>query len=269
MPVSLDFYVDRQSWLHRADPRTKFLLLICAALLLLLVKNLYLMLLAFSASLLLHRSARVPADKITFVLKALLPVSILMPVLWVVFYPSGPVLLEFWILRVTWLSLLQGITVTARINAMTLAVFAVLYTTDQRALVRGLVKLKLPYEWGLVLSLALRYIPNFQHSFTLITQAQQARGLDLGSLKGFRRVRVMMPVFVPMVISSLRASEQLSNALEARALGAPGIQRTSFRDIGYRRADLVLAALFLGITVGILALHLQFGFGADTISLLR
>ncbi len=268
MPISLDLYVARQSWLHQADPRTKFLFVICAALVLLLVNNLYLMLLAFAGGLLLHRSAKVPVSKITFVLKALLPISILMPVLWVLFYPSGPVLLELWVLRVTRLSLLQGITVAARINAMTLAVFAVLYTTDQSALVRGLVKLRLPYEWGLVLSLALRYIPNFQHSFTMISQAQQARGLDLGSLKGFRRVRVMMPVFVPMVISSLRASEQLSNALEARAFGAAGTQRTTYRDIRYRRLDMALATLILAITLGILALHIRLGFGADTIRLL-
>ncbi len=267
MPVSIDFFIAGDSWLHRADPRLKFLLALCAAVTLLVVRHLILMLAALLLCLVLHRSAGVPRSRVLFVLKALLPVSLLMPVLWVVFYPSGPSLFEFWVLRVTWLSLLQGLTVAARINAMTLVVFAVLYTTDQSALVRGLVKLKLPYEWGLVLSLALRYIPNFQHGFTLISEAQQARGFDVGKATGFRRVRRMMPVLVPMMISSLRASEQLSYALEARALGAQGSQRTYFHDIHFGRSDVLLAALLLAITAAWLWLRFEHGFGADTLRL--
>ena len=84
-----------------------------------------------------------------------------------------------------------------------------------------MVKLKMPYEWGLVLALALRYIPTFQGAYTLISEAQQARGLEISG-SGFKRVKLMMPIFVAMIISSLRASDQLARALEARGLGAPG-----------------------------------------------
>jgi len=132
--------------------------------------------------------------------------------------------------------------------------------------VRSLVKLGLPFEWGLVLALALRYIPTFQGTYTLIAQAQQARGLDISSGTGFKRVRAMMPIFVAMIISSLRASDQLAKALESRALGASGVRRTTLHDIHFRPVDYLLIGLLLTLTLGLMYLKLGYGFGSDPLN---
>jgi energy-coupling factor transporter transmembrane protein EcfT len=264
MPVVVDLYTARQSWVHAVDPRVKLLFVACFILLLLVFNNLFFMLVVLTLLHLLHWSAEMPGHKLAFIWKTLLPVSILICVLWTVFYPTGSPIFEFWVIRITLPAVAQGLVLGLRIISMAFVVFAWLYTTDQPSLIRSLVKLKMPYEWGLVLALALRYIPTFQGTYSLISEAQQARGLELSG-GGFKRVKLMMPIFVAMIITSLRASEQLAKALEARAFGAPGVQRSTLHDIHFRPVDYLIGFLILAITVGLLYLNLRYGIGEQPI----
>lgn len=263
MTIAVDFYIERRSWLHAVDPRVKFLLIVCAMVLLVLIKNLFLMFIGVGLALLLHVSAQIPRDKVFFLLRALLPVSLLMPAIWILFYPSGEAIFSLWALRVTPMAIVHGVTAALRINCMTLIVFSWLYTTDHPSTVRALVKLKLPFAWGLILSLSLRLIPNFQRAYRQVVDAQQARGLDLESARGYKWMRLQMPIFVAMVISSFRAGELLAKALEARAFGASGLTRTYYREIAFGRRDIIYAVILLLLTAVILWLYARFGFGRD------
>ena len=265
MSVAPDFYLPRRSWLHDTDPRVKLLMLVLTVVLLLVFQNLWIMFVAWLLILIVHRSANVPRDRIGFLLRALLPVTILMPLIWVIFYPAGEVVISIGFVIIRGESLAEGLTVALRIQAMTFAIFAVLFTTDADTLMQGLVRLKMPYSWGLMLSLALRYVPNFANSYTSIHQAQQARGLEYESTRGLKRVRSMMPVLVPMIIGSFRSSEQTAIALEARGFGVPGVQRTYLNVIRFRALDWVLVAIGLLVAMGLLALNLLYGFGAGII----
>ena len=267
MSVAPDFYVHRRSWLHDTDPRVKLLMLVLTVVLLLVFQNLWIMLATWFLILILHRSAKVPMDRIRFLLRALLPVTILMPLIWVIFYPAGEIIISIGFINIRGESLAEGLTVALRIQAMTLAIFAVLFTTDTDTLMQGLVRLRMPYSWGLMLSLALRYVPNFANSYSSIHQAQQARGLEYESTRGLKRVREMMPVLVPMIIGSFRSSEQMSIALEARGFGVQGVQRTYLNLIRFRVLDWVLVALGLFVAMGLLALNLAYGFGTDPIAI--
>ena len=267
MPIVVDLYSQRQSWVHSIDPRVKLLFVASSLLLLLLIKNVYIMVVALVLIHLLHWSAHIPRERFMFVWKTLLPVSLVMFSLWVIFYPTGEPIAELWIVQITTIGLAQGLVLGLRILTMAFVVFAWLYTTDHPSLVRSLVKLKIPLEWGLVLSLALRYIPTFQSMYALISEAQQARGLNLSEEKGHRRVRAMMPIFVAMVISSLRASDQLAKALESRAFGASGVQRTNLYEIEFRRLDYVFTAIILGAVSVVLFLNLRFGIGTHPVNL--
>ena len=269
MPFTVDLYTDGHTRIHALDPRVKLLFVASALVLFLRFRSVFVLLAGVLALLLLHAAARTPARRLAGLGKALLPTNVLIATLWILFYPSGEAFFEFWRIRLTWLSVAQGLALALRIDAMALAVFLWLYTTDQRRLVRGFVKLGLPYEWGLTLALALRYIPSFQGLYTQIADAQQARGLNIQEGSAYRRVRVLMPIFVAMVISALRSSEHLARALESRAFGARGVRRTTLHDLALRREDYVAAALLLAAFAALLALNLALGFGAEPIKLYR
>jgi energy-coupling factor transport system permease protein len=265
--VAPDFYIAGRSWLHAADPRAKLLLLVLTVVLLLVFQNLWVMLAAWLLMLIVHRSAGVPKERIVFLLRALLPVTILMPLIWVIFYPAGEVIISIGFIGIHGESLAEGLTVALRIQAMTFAIFALLFTTDTDTLMQGLVRLKMPYSWGLMLSLALRYVPNFANSYSSVQQAQQARGLEYESTRGLKRVREMMPVLVPMIIGSFRSSEQMAIALEARGFGAPGVQRTYLNVIHMRAMDWAIVTIGLLAAGALLVLNIVYGFGSDLISI--
>jgi energy-coupling factor transport system permease protein len=265
--VAPDFYIAGRSWLHAADPRAKLLLLVLTVVLLLVFQNLWVMLAAWLLVLIVHRSAGVPKERIVFLLRALLPVTILMPLIWVIFYPAGEVIISIGIIDIHGESLAEGLTVALRIQAMTFAIFALLFTTDTDTLMQGLVRLKMPYTWGLMLSLALRYVPNFANSYSSVQQAQQARGLEYESTRGLKRVREMMPVLVPMIIGSFRSSEQMAIALEARGFGAPGVRRTYLNVIHMRAMDWAIVTIGLLAAGALLVVNIVYGFGSDLISI--
>ncbi len=269
MSFNFDLYVSRRSWLHRADPRVKLAFVVLGTVALLLFKNLWLMLVALAALHALVFSAGVPRSRVGWVWRAMLPLNVLIPLLWVIFYPEGEVVLvRFWFIRVTAFSVVRGVALALRLDAIAFVWFSWLFTTDQTTLVRSLVRLGLPYEWGLVLALSLRYIPTFYGLFGVVREAQQSRGLDLSAGPWLTRLRAYLPILIAMMISALRTAEKLGMALEARALGVPGVQRTAFREIAFRPLDYVYLAAALALFAGLIWLRWGYGLGAHPFYLL-
>jgi energy-coupling factor transport system permease protein len=262
MSFSFDLYVPRRSWLHAVDPRAKLAFVFLGTILMLVFKNLFIMLLSLMITHLIIFSVGVPAHKVKWVWKTMLPINILIPTLWVIFYPEGPVVLfQFWFLKITALSVVRGVSLALRLDAIAFICFTWLFTTDQASLVRGLVKLGLPFEWGLVLAIGLRYIPTFYGLYTVVSEAQQARALDLTRGNFTTRVRSYLPILVAMIISALRTSDKLARAMESRALGLPGVKRTCLRDIHFRPMDYVYTVFLIAIFSALLTLRFQFGLG--------
>ncbi|MFZ5919169.1 MAG: energy-coupling factor transporter transmembrane component T family protein [Chloroflexota bacterium] len=268
MSWGFDLYVAKKSWLHRLDPRVKLVFVALSTAALLTFRNVWIMLAALIALHGLLLSARVPRQRLAWVWRAMLPLNILIPLLWVIFYPEGEPVLRLWFVRLTPLSAVRGISLALRLDAIAFAWFSWLFTTDQATLVQSLVRLGLPYNWGLVLALSLRYIPTFYGLFGVVSDAQQSRGLDLSKGPWLSRLRAHLPILIAMIISALRTAEKLGMALEARALGAPGVRRTSLREITFRPVDyLILGGGMVGF-VGLIWLRWYYGLGAHPLRLL-
>ncbi len=171
---------------------------------------------------------------------------VLVLVLTTLFTPGGQtVWASLGPLRVTAEGFWRALLLTARLLALSLAFFFWLSTTDQGEMTRGFVALGLPYEWGLTVALALRYLPILAGLFEQVREAQEARGLDLAQRSLGARLQAYRPILIAVVIGALRHAERLGWALEARALGAAG-RRTTFRPLRLRRDD-AAALVFLGI----------------------
>jgi energy-coupling factor transport system permease protein len=263
MSFSADIYVERDSWLHKMDPRLKVIYVALGIVSILLFKSVLIILLALILSQLLILSAKVPKENIIWVWKRMIPINILIPVLFVLFYPEGPSVFEFWIIRITPLALVRGLALAFRLDAIAFLVFSWMFTTDQTKIVRSFVKLGMPYNGGLVIAISLRYIPTFYGTFTTVSEAQQARALDLSKGSFLERLRQYMPILVAMMISALRTSDKLAKALESRALGFTGAKRTCYRDIAFRRLDYAYLAVILGSFFIILVLRFGLGAGVE------
>lgn len=249
MSLSFDLYAPRESRLHHLDPRVKLWAALLGIVLCVGMQNipaLLLVLAAINAALL---ASRVPVDRVRWVWARMFPITVLILLLQPWFAPSGAEWVALGPLRLTAGGLLSAATFAVRANALAFAAATPLLTTPPDALVRGLVRLGMPYTWGLTVSLTLRYLPTSYALFTTIRQAQEARGYTVGRGRLLERARSFVPVLVATIIASLRLSDQLSMAMTVRGLGRG--PRTSLYDIHMTQADWLAAA---GVTASFLAL---------------
>lgn len=262
MSQVFDVYLPGASWLHRLDPRAKLWMVLLAGLVGLLFQQIGVLagLLLLTQGALL--SAGAPWERMRWLWARLLPLLALILILQPLFAPGpGPDLLRLGPLRLTVAGLLAGLSFALRAASLTFVAAGLLLTTEPSELVQGLVKLGLPYPWGLTVGLAIRYLPTTYGLFVAVREAQEARGwiLDRGNV--IRRARAYVPILVATIISALRLSDQLGLALAARGLGYPA-RRTTWREIHFSGADWLAVGLATLAFGGMLALRYGLGFGA-------
>ncbi len=269
MTVQYDLYQPGSSWLHKLDPRVKLLGALCGCLLLLTMRNVWVMLAALIGAQAILLSTRIRANRLGWVWHLTLPTMVLIAVLWVAFYPDRDVTwIHWWLFWIGPRNVAEGAAIALRIGALALIIFGWLFTTDQADLVLSFIALGLPYPWGLALSMALRYLPTMANTFRMISEAQQARALDLTKGGPLRRARAYVPITIAMLITSLRMAQSLAWALESRAFGALP-RRTFLRQLRFSRRDAVLTLVILLFTaIGFWA-RIALGFGADALHLIN
>jgi len=249
--LTLDLHTPGRSWLHRLDPRVKLVGLglgMTAAFLLPHPAHLALYTALLYA---LLRLAAVPPARIGWLWRQLRLLLLLILLLQPFFTPAGTAWLTVGPLRLTSGGLLNALQLALRVLSLALLTGCVLFTTKQRALVHGLVWLGIPYSWGLLLSLTLRFVPAIGKLFVAVREAQAARGwVARGNI--VQRTRDYLPVLVAVIIGTLQMSDQLTLALAARGL-AENAPRTVWRPLRMRLSDwLALAVLcggFLSLTL--------------------
>lgn len=96
-------------------------------------------------------------------------------------------------------------------------------------------------EAGLVLSIALRFVPTLAQEAQHVLSAQIARGADIEGKGALAYARACVPVIVPLFASALRHAEGLARALDAR--GYTGEERTHLHEPRIKKRDVVFVAL--------------------------
>ncbi len=245
----VDLYTEGDTVLHRMDPRVKIFAVLMLTLLILMISSLVhlLILLAFIA--LLVALGRAPFSKVSLALRFVLRVMIMIVILWPIFDPSGtPVLATLGPVRITEPGVMRGITNAVRICCLATVWYVLMFTTPQRDLVRALVKLGVRFDFGLTLSIALRFLPTFSATVESIKDAQRARGMEFDKGSPLRRSRNYISVLIPTIISALRTADTLSLALQSRAYGARR-HRTYLRELKMRASDGVALAVVVAAFV--------------------
>ncbi|NPV06505.1 MAG: energy-coupling factor transporter transmembrane protein EcfT [Anaerolineae bacterium] len=264
----LELHVPGDSWLHRADPRLKLGLALLGAALLFAYNNLWILILALLAVLVVLRSAAVPGSRLAEVGRLMLPIAILIPFLWPVFDQAGPLWFAVGGIRVTGWAVAQGFATAVRIVALAFVSATVVLTTDMRALLRALVRLGMPYEAALAVTIGLSYVPRIRRTYEQVTEAQMARGFDLAAGGFIRRAQARVPILVASLVSTFRSADTLARTLECRGFGLREVPRSALYEIYWRPADSALAAAALALATVALLLRFVLGLGSHPVFLL-
>ena len=116
-------------------------------------------------------------------------------------------------------------------------------TTDPSEFAASLNRIGVNYRISYSVALALRYIPDIQREYQDISQAQQARGLELSKKAPFfQRLRSISKILIPLVLSSLERIDTISNAMELRGFGK-NKKRSWYSGRPFTRGDIFVMAV--------------------------
>jgi energy-coupling factor transporter transmembrane protein EcfT len=155
--------------------------------------------------------------------------------LWPAWLPGGP--------RVPFMleGAIYGLSLGLRLAAIALAFPILVMATHPSDLATALAEIRIgswriPYNLIFVFTSALRYIPTISREFDHTIDAQHSRGVEFEGYNIVNQVRAAMPLFVPVLTSSLVRAQDLTIALETRAFGATG-ERTFGHEVRWRPVD--------------------------------
>jgi energy-coupling factor transport system permease protein len=247
-------YLDRDTWVHRLDPRTKMVLLIGAFVLAFLFVNpLYgLVVLAIVLAFGYAAKSLINLRRIRFIL---FMIAVMTIILWSIF-AGGKTPLFLFVERE---ALLYGIGAALRVDVMIIAGMIFLSTTRNEEIATGLVKLGIPYRFAFAISTALRLVPTIAATGSTIGQAQRSRGLDLDSGNIIQRIRKRIPLLIPVFVSTIRSTNVFSMALESKGFGASPT-RTYFLRLEMTNRDKLVLVVFAVLLSAAIALRVR-GYG--------
>ena len=262
--VTFGQYYPADSFVHKMDPRVKIVLSIAYIVAVFLVREFHFLgfAAAFAFILLTTLVARVPFMKVLRSIKAIIFFVIFSSVLQILFNKEGTVLAKWWIIEITNVGLLRAGFITLRIVLVVMGTALLTLTTTPVEIADGIESLLTPLKWikfpvhefALIMSIALRFIPTLMDETDRIISAPNARGADFESGNIFKRIKALVPILIPLLISSFRRADELGDAMDARCYsGATG--RTKYKKMRLTYRDLIGFALTGGLIAGVVLLN--------------
>ena len=254
-------YVDRPSPIHRLTGATK---LVCLLLWTFAAMSTYdTRLLVFMAvlSLVLFRISKIRVRDVSFLLILMTTFMVLNNLLIFLFSPQHGVTLYgtshplFRITErytVTQEQLFYHLNLILKYLATIPAVILFVCTTNPSEFAASLNRIGVKYTIAYSVALALRYIPDIQKEYHEISQAQQARGIEMSRKQNLiKRLKSASAILIPLILSSMDRIDVISNAMELRGFGK-NKKRTWYMARPFRRADfaaILLCALLLAAAI--------------------
>ena len=220
--------------LHRLDPRSKFMLMIGFFVSALMFTNVYALLVVFIA-------------QIPVVLVARTSKRWLQSMRGMMIYGGFIFIMNL----IFGTALVQAIAYSIRFLGVVSAFSLFFMTTSADDLGLALEKIHAPYSIAFTFTTAVRLVPTMAVDAQTVVDAQRSRGLELDKGNFMKRIRNYVPILIPLIISAIRRSVELAEALESRGFGATE-KRTSIVTLKMRPTDYLVIALTL-IGLGIAA----------------
>ncbi len=262
--VTFGQYYPATSFVHKMDARFKILATIAYIVAVFLVSPFHF--LGFVACLtfvlIVTAFARVPFLRVLKSIKAVLFFVVFTAILQLFFNKDGSVVWHWSFITITDHGLLNAGFLIARITLVVLGASLLTLTTSPVEIADGIESLMYPlkfikfpvHEFALIMSIALRFIPTLLDETDRIIKAQKARGADFESRNIFKRAKALIPVLIPLLISSFRRADELADAMDSRCY-AGSKKRTRYKKMKFTYRDLIGLIVIAGLITGIVFLN--------------
>lgn len=175
---------------------------------------------------------------------------------------DGEPLISFWIVNIYEEGIARAILMALRVIILIVGTSVLLtYTTSPIALTDGLEALLSPlkkinvpvHTFAMMMSIALRFIPTLVEETEKIMNAQKSRGADFTTGNLAQRAKALIPILVPLFVSSFKRAEELATAMECRCYRGDK-NRTKLVKLEYHARDYLFMSLFAILLAGLICL---------------
>lgn len=209
-------YVDGDSLLHRMNPTAKLLCALLMSVACFVTGNLAFIAVVLVAALALASCCGMMRQTLGLV-RAVVAFSLILAIVQVFTTPRGAVIFELPWGYVGTGGLLAALTTVMRLVAASIPLFLVLYVTRLTDLTNALVKnAHVPYRYAFTFASTVRFIPLFMNDMKGIMEAQTARGVEFDTGGLVKKVRLMVPLCIPLLVGSVRKANSAAIAAEVR-----------------------------------------------------
>ena len=155
-----------------------------------------------------------------------------------IFLPSGEVWMKFGFISIYKEGVMKAVNLTSKLTAVVSALTMLTLITPVKTFTLALEKKGLNPKAAFILMLTLQMIPEMKKQANVIMDSQKARGVETeGNV--FVRAKALIPVFIPLVLSSIANTEERAIMLEARGFSI-GEKRTILHDIEETKNDKIM-----------------------------
>lgn len=249
--ITLGQYFPIDSVVHRLDPRFKILLTFAFIIAVFCVKSIY-GFAAVAAYVLL--TVYLSKVSIRLVLKGIKPILFLVVFTAIInlFMTNGRIVhigdipLKAGFIKITYEGIYSAAVMSLRLVFLVVGTSILTFTTSPILLTDGVESLLKPFskiglpagELAMMMTIALRFIPTLLEETDKIMKAQMARGADFESGNLISRAKALIPILVPLFISSFRRADELAVAMECRCYRG-GTDRTRLHSLKAGTRDFV------------------------------
>ena len=245
---TLGQYYNSGSVIHKMDPRFKLVQIIAFIVFVFFALDFYALGLLAAMLIFVLFISKVPIKMYLKNLKPILPIIIITAILNVFYVSEGSVLVSWWILTITTEGIKRAAFMALRIVLMITVSTVLTYTTTPTELTDAIESLLSPLKFvglgevvhtlAMMMTIALRFIPTLTDETDKIMSAQKARGADLESGGLFKRLKALMPILIPLLISSVRRAYELAEAMDCRCYSG-GRGRTRMKKLRPSAKDFI------------------------------
>ncbi len=245
-------YVQGDSILHRLNPITKILLALILCVACFTTDSLLFCLAIIVLNIIMAFSAGI-AGRAAGMLLVLVKLCAFLFIVQVLFVRDGEILfnLPLGIIitdKGVWFSLMMVL----RLIGSTLPLALMLSVTKMNDLSNALVSIiGIPYKYAFALTTAMRFIPVFSAEMEGIMEAQTARGVEFDTKNIFKKIMLIFPLCVPLLITSARKIEGAAISAELRGFNYR-VRESSYKKYPFKVADsaVILLGVFLAVIGG-------------------
>lgn len=265
--ITFGQYYDSKSVIHRTDPRIKMILMILFIVFIFVSQNFISLLFSSACVLAVILISKVPFKMYLKNMKAILPVLIFTAIINVFYGEGGKVLLQFWIIEINTAGIYKAVFMALRILLLIFISSALTYTTTPNDLTDAIESLLSPLKFiglksavhtlAMMMTIALRFIPTLIEEAEKIMNAQKARGADLESGGLIDRVKALIPILIPLLISSVRRAYDLAEAMECRCYNG-GEGKTRMKQMKLSFSDFFVSFIVILMCATVIVFNILF-----------